>query len=94
MSDPTDLTREVTVSAGDKEFQARLKDGRLRHGDHPVLSWMAANVAVFTDRSGNIRPVKPKPDSPKKVDGIVAAVMALAQSMRATAGSEGGFEAW
>lgn len=69
-----------------KLFEALLKDGKLCHGGNPVLDWQAGNVAVITDRSGNVRPVKPEHGSPKKVDGIVAAVMALGRSMLAGPG--------
>lgn len=64
-----------------KELEGRLKAGTLRHGSHPVLDWMAGNVQVVTDASGNIRPVKPEHNSPRKVDGIVAAVMAIGRAM-------------
>lgn len=60
-----------------KQFEAILKDGRLRHGEHPCLSWCASNVTVYTDASGNIRPLKPAHGEAKRVDGVVAAVMAL-----------------
>lgn len=52
--------------------------GNLRHPGHPVLSWQAGNaVASRPDANGNERVVKPR-DRNKKVDGIVASVMALA----------------
>lgn len=60
-----------------KEFGRLVNDGLLHHGNHPVLSWCAENVEVYTDASGNIRPVKPQDGSPLKIDGIVAGVMAL-----------------
>jgi phage terminase large subunit-like protein len=47
---------------------------KLRHRS-PVLSWMAANVAVQEDANGNIRPSKKA--STEKIDGIVALCMAL-----------------
>jgi len=59
------------------EFERLLQLGRLHHGNHPVLNWNAANVTVITDSSGNVRPVKPKHQDPKRVDGIQAAIMAL-----------------
>ena len=70
-----------------KEFERRLKDGTLRHGSHPVLDWMAGNAVAETDRSGNLRPVKPSHNDPRKVDGVVAAVMALARLMLDPRGS-------
>jgi phage terminase large subunit-like protein len=68
-----------------KTFEALLKGGKLIHGDNPVLNWMASNVAVITDRNANVRPVKPEHQSPKKVDGIVAAVMALGRAITTAA---------
>ncbi len=64
-----------------KEFEALLKAGRLLHGGHAVLDWNAANAAVKTDPSANIRPVKPDHNQAGKVDGVVAAVMALGRAM-------------
>ena len=41
---------------------------------------MAGNVVVDTDPAGNIKPTKAK--SPEKIDGIVAAIMALDRCIR------------
>lgn len=46
------------------------------HGNNPVLRWMASNVVIQIDPSGNIRPSKKK--STEKIDGITATIMALA----------------
>ena len=62
-----------------RELESLVRAGKLRHGNNPVLNWMASNVMVKTDPSGNIRPVKPEHDSPAKIDGIVAAIMAIAR---------------
>ena len=62
-----------------KEFLRLLTSGVLRHGGHPVLRWMASNVAVKSDPAGNIKP--DKEHSFEKIDGIVAAIMALGRSM-------------
>ncbi|MFQ5625858.1 MAG: terminase large subunit [Methyloligellaceae bacterium] len=69
-----------------KEFERRVLSGKVRHGDNPVLKWMSRNVTVKEDPAGNIKPVKPERRT-NKIDGIVAAIMALG---RATAG--GGIE--
>lgn len=50
------------------------------HGGNPVMAWMAGNVVVDTDPAGNIKPTKAK--SPEKIDGIVAAIMALDRCIR------------
>lgn len=62
-----------------KELEGLLRSGRLRHGGHPVLSWMAGNVSVKKDAGDNMRP--DKPSSQDKIDGIVALLMALGRAM-------------
>ena len=44
------------------------------------MSWMAGNVVVERDPAENIKPTKAK--SPEKIDGIVAAIMALDRCIR------------
>lgn len=50
------------------------------HCGHPVMRWMAGNVVVDRDPAENIKPTKAK--SPEKIDGIVAAIMALDRCIR------------
>lgn len=64
-----------------KEFERRLLSNKLRHGAHPVLRWMANNVAVRQDPAGNVKP--DKATSQGRIDGIVSLVMALDRAMRA-----------
>ena len=59
-----------------KEFEALVKARKIIHNDNPVMNWMISNVMVETDSSGNYRPSKKK--STEKIDGVVAAIMALA----------------
>jgi phage terminase large subunit-like protein len=66
-----------SMSAPSKLLENLIVSGKIRHGGNVVLSWMAGNVSVKVDASGNIRPIKPKPGSPERIDGIVALVMAL-----------------
>jgi len=66
-----------------KEFERRWSARRLHHGANPILRWMAGNVEVKQDPAGNLKIVKPNHHSdPRKVDGIVALVMALDQTAR------------
>lgn len=44
------------------------------------MRWMAGNVVVDTDPAGNIKPTKAK--STEKIDGVVAAIMALDRCIR------------
>ena len=63
-----------------KEFERRWTSQRMHHGAHPILRWMANNVEVKQDPAGNLKIVKPNHHSdPRKVDGLVALVMALDQ---------------
>jgi len=59
-----------------KEFESLIKAKKIRHNGNPVMTWMMSNVMVETDSSGNYRPSKKK--STEKIDGAVAAIMALA----------------
>jgi phage terminase large subunit-like protein len=56
-------------------FEALVKTGRVIHDGNRVLRWNVENVAVKRDDAGRIRPVKPK--GAKKIDGVVATMMAL-----------------
>jgi len=65
-----------------KEFERRLLEKRLHHGGHPVLKWMANNVAVREDPAGNLKP--DKASSQGKIDGIIGVLLALDRVMRHT----------
>jgi phage terminase large subunit-like protein len=76
----------ASMSAPMKELDKLVASGDLRHGGHPVLRWMAGNVAIEQDAAGNVKPSKKK--SSEKIDGIVALVMAIDRATRnAHAGS-------
>lgn len=68
------------MSPPTKEFYKLLLEGKIAHGGNPVLRWMAGNVVVETDAAENIKPTKAK--STEKIDGIVAAIMALDRCVR------------
>jgi phage terminase large subunit-like protein len=68
----------ASMSAPAKEFEKLVIEGKLKHGGHPVLRWMAANVAIEQDAAGNIKPSKAK--STERIDGIVASVMAVGRA--------------
>jgi phage terminase large subunit-like protein len=58
-----------------KTFATAVINHKINHGNNPVARWMAKNVVVRMDPAGNIKPDKDK--SRTKVDGIVAAIMAV-----------------
>ena len=70
----------ASMSGPTKDFYRLLMEGKIIHRGHPVLRWMAGNVVVDTDPAGNIKVTKAK--SKEKIDGIVAAIMALDRCIR------------
>ena len=67
----------ASLSEPSKHLEASVADGSFKHGGNPVARWMAENVEIQEDVNRNIRPVKPT-KSTKRIDGVVAAVMAIA----------------
>lgn len=62
-----------------KQFEALVLSGKLRHCGDPVLTWMVSNVVCHRDAKDNIYPRKERPEM--KIDGVVAAIMALGRAM-------------
>ena len=67
------------MAAPTAHFDRLIRAGDLEHGDCPVLNWMASNVSVALDPTGSMKPDKVK--SSEKIDGIVAAIMAVGLCM-------------
>lgn len=74
----------VTMAPAVKELERAIVGRRFRHGGHPVLRWNVENVQVHTDAAGNRAFHKGK--SREKIDGAVAAAMAVG---RCAAGDSG-----
>lgn len=70
----------ASMSPPMKELERLVLAGKLRHGNNPVLTWMADNLIAKLDPSGNIKPDKEK--SREKIDGMVALIMALDLALR------------
>lgn len=67
MTDPVDAIENM------------IKNQAFEHGNNPVLTFCADNLVVVADAAGNKKPVKPSnPSSPKKIDGMVAFMLAKA----------------
>jgi len=61
-------------------FEKAVDGHALAHGGHPVLTWMAGNVAVYEEpMSGRIKPDKFAGGA--KIDGIVAAIEAWGEAI-------------
>lgn len=79
----------ASMSAPSKEFERLVHAGQLNHGGNPVARWMASCVAFAEDDAGNMKPVKPeRRKTPKRIDGIVAGIMALGRAMVQGGGKE------
>jgi phage terminase large subunit-like protein len=64
------------LSEAFKWFEALVHSKRIRHLGNPVMAWCVSNCEVKYDRYRNIWVEKPSPGT-KRIDGAIAAVMAL-----------------
>ncbi len=64
-----------------KEFEALYVSNRLLHDGDPVLTWQAANVVRKSSKTKYYYPARER--DANKIDGIVAAIMALLRAMAA-----------
>lgn len=60
-----------------KELAKHFHDGNVIHDGNTLMRWMFQNVDVIWDSNGNVK--VSKKDQNKKVDGVVAMIMALGQ---------------
>lgn len=67
-----------TMNEPTKQFEARVIDGKILHNGDPLTAWMVQNATIKPDANGNYKPLKPKRDSPKKIDGVITGVMTAA----------------
>lgn len=58
-----------------EHFETLLLQGKIRHGNHPLLAMAAANAVAVSDPAGNRKLAKDR--STLRIDPIVAAVMAV-----------------
>ena len=61
-------------------LEAELVSGRMRHGNHPVLTWCAANATTLRDPAGNRK--LDKTQETGRIDGVVALAMAMGIAAR------------
>jgi phage terminase large subunit-like protein len=73
----------VSMAAPTRRFLELVAAGKLRHGNNPVLRWMASNAATEQENAGNGDVLKfSKRKSPEKIDGIISTTMALGMRMK------------
>ncbi len=68
------------MSPPTKELMKLVLEQRIAHAGHPVLRWMMDNIYIRTEPAGKIKEYKEK--STEKIDGAVAAIMALDRAIR------------
>lgn len=76
------FTQSVKTYAGPvSKFEEIIVDKRLRHNNNSVFNWQANHVEVKTSQHGGKIPIKPRQaDDVRKIDAIVASIMALSVS--------------
>lgn len=67
------------MSEPTKEMERLVYKREFNHGGNPILRWMCSNIHIIIDQNGNIK--ISKKTSLEKVDGMIALVMAVAQTM-------------
>jgi phage terminase large subunit-like protein len=74
----------VSMNEPAKLLETIIMKKQLVHFGNPVLRWMASNVNIKEDPTGNIKPIKPgrNHNSQLKIDGIVALIMAIGLSIK------------
>lgn len=73
----------ISLSAPSRRLEQLVLARNLVHSGHPVLRWNCDCTTVAQDPAGNIKPVKPdRQKSTKRIDGMVALVMALGTAMK------------
>lgn len=72
----------ANMSFPTKQFEKLVHDGKIKHDGNPVLEWMLSGCVKIEDPNENIKIHKGRSHMGKKrVDGIVATIMALGGSL-------------
>lgn len=64
-----------------KQLEALILQGKLVHDGNPMMTWMISNVVCHRDAKDNVYPRKERHEN--KIDGPVAAIMALGRLLAA-----------
>lgn len=68
-----------TISEPVSDVEVSVMQGRLKHGNNPILRWCVANSVITKDAAGNKKLDKSKAKG--RIDGAVALVMARSRSV-------------
>jgi phage terminase large subunit-like protein len=85
----------LNLSYSTKFLLSAYGDKKFRHGNNPVMNWMASCLQLAYDKKDNCQPNKPeRMKSSKRIDGIQATVTGLSQALIAPRVYGGSIEAW
>lgn len=83
------------LSAATKLLLSMYPEKQIRHGNQPVLNWMASCLQLKYDDKDNCQPVKPRRlKATKRIDGMQAIVTGLARAMAAMPTGPQEIEVW
>lgn len=72
----------VNMSFPTKEFEKLVYQGKIKHDGNPIMSWMLSGCITWSDANDNVKLHKGNSQrNGRRIDGIVAAVMALGGSL-------------
>jgi phage terminase large subunit-like protein len=71
------------------ELLAAVKDGRFHHDGNEMTTWCMSNMVARPAKKGLVSPIKQRPH--QKIDGGVAAIMAIARAGGSEAGQSSSF---
>ena len=72
----------ATISFPTKQFEKLVYEGKIKHDGNPILSWMLSGCVIYQDANENIKVHKGQSHAGnKRVDGIIATIMALGGSL-------------
>lgn len=74
--------RYTELSEPTKKLLTLIACKKIRHGNHPILSWNASCLCTVSDGNDLIKPIKPDRESEQsRIDGIMATIDALARTI-------------
>jgi phage terminase large subunit-like protein len=68
--------------------------GNIHHTGDALTAWAVGNVAVSSDKMGNVKPERPKFGSPEKIDPVMALLDALARAAVSGGNANSGASTW
>lgn len=71
------------LSAPMKYVMGKVLEGKIRHGDHPVMNWHMDCVTAYADRNGNLMPDRSREEKEgKRIDLASALINAFSRYIR------------